>query len=103
MVKEFEVMRGGLKLTGVLIHIDFETVGRLSDYRTSLSLKGERLFHTKNTRLLLYDYQRTARYYTIYRTFKQWSSDGFTTILRLFAGRNYDYSSRSATTISDLY
>nr|DAM15157.1 MAG TPA: hypothetical protein [Caudoviricetes sp.] len=26
-------------------------VGLLSDYRTSLSLKGERLFHTKNTRL----------------------------------------------------
>nr|DAR07561.1 MAG TPA: hypothetical protein [Caudoviricetes sp.] len=25
--------------------------GWLSDYRTSLSLKGERLFHTKNTRL----------------------------------------------------
>ena len=32
-------------------------------------------------RLLLYDYQRTARYYTIYRTLKNWSSDDFTTIL----------------------
>ena len=44
-------MRLGLKLTGVLTHIDFGGVGWLSDYRTSLSLKGERLFHTKNTRL----------------------------------------------------
>ena len=51
IVKDFEVMRLGLKLTGVLTHIDFGGVGWLSDYRTSLSLKGERLFHTKNTRL----------------------------------------------------
>nr|DAK97453.1 MAG TPA: hypothetical protein [Caudoviricetes sp.]DAL44187.1 MAG TPA_asm: hypothetical protein [Caudoviricetes sp.] len=29
----------------------FGDVGRLSDYRTFLSLKGKRLFHTKNTRL----------------------------------------------------
>ena len=42
-------------------------------------------------RLLLCDYQRTVRYYTIYRTFKRRSSDDFTTILRLFFGRNYDY------------
>lgn len=42
-------------------------------------------------RLLHYDYQRIVRYYTIYRTFKQQPSDDFTTILRLFAGRNYDY------------
>ena len=34
----------------------------------------------KTLRLLLYDYQRTAGYYTIYRTFKIWSSDDFTTI-----------------------
>ena len=39
----------------------------------------------KTLRLLLYDYQRTARYYTIYRTFKSWSSDDFTTIPRLLA------------------
>ena len=45
----------------------------------------------KALQLLLCDYQRTARYYTIYRTFKCLSSDDFTTILRLFAGRNYDY------------
>ena len=51
MIKDSEVMRLGLKLTGVLTHIDFWEVGGLSDYRTSLSLKGERLFHTKNTRL----------------------------------------------------
>lgn len=41
-------------------------------------------------RLLLCDYQRTARYYTIYRTFKEWSSDDFATISRLFYWRNYD-------------
>ena len=52
MVKEFEVMRLGLELTGVLTSIDFGVVGRLSDYRTSLFLKGKRLFHTKITRLL---------------------------------------------------
>lgn len=51
MVKDFEVTRLGLKLTGVLTYIDFWNVGRLSDYRTSLFLKGERLFHTKNARL----------------------------------------------------
>ena len=45
----------------------------------------------KTIRLLLYYYQRIARYYTIYRTFKGWSSDGFTTIPRLFYWRNYDY------------
>ena len=77
-------------------------VRRLSDYRISISLKGERLFYTKThdyltivrkktIRLLLYDYQLTARYYTIYRTFKRWLSNDFTTILRLFVGRNYDY------------
>ena len=42
------------------------------------------MIHKKMLQLLLYDYQRTARYYTIYRTFKRWSSDDFTTILRLF-------------------
>ena len=51
MVKDFEVMWLRLKLTGILTHIDFGDVGWLSDYRTSLSLKGKRLFHTKNTRL----------------------------------------------------
>ena len=49
------------------------------------------MIRKKTLRLLLYDYQRTARYYTIYGTFKLWASDDFTTILRLFVGRNYDY------------
>nr|DAJ19785.1 MAG TPA: hypothetical protein [Siphoviridae sp. cthBp9] len=39
----------------------------------------------KTLRLLLCDYQLTARYYTIYRTFKRLSSDDFTTIPRLSA------------------
>lgn len=42
------------------------------------------MIRKKMVRLLLYNYQRTTRYYTIYRTFKRWSSDDFTTILRLF-------------------
>nr|DAK96111.1 MAG TPA: hypothetical protein [Caudoviricetes sp.] len=45
----------------------------------------------KTLRLLLYDYQRTARYYTIYRAFKSWPSDDFATIPRLFYRRSYDY------------
>ena len=49
------------------------------------------IIRKKTLRLLLYYYQRIARYYTIYRTFKGWSSDDFTTILRLFYWRNYDY------------
>ena len=57
----------------------------------------------KMLRLLLYDYQQTTRYYTIYRTSKCLSSDDFTTIPRLSAGRSYDYSSRNAATIADLY
>jgi hypothetical protein len=70
----------------------FGVVGWLSDYRTSLFLKGNDYFtqkihdyltlvRKKMLRLLLYDYQRTVCYYTIYRTFKRWSSDDFTTIL----------------------
>lgn len=65
MVKDFEVMWLGLKLTGVLIAIDFWGVGRLSDYRTSLFLKGERLFHTKNTRLFDDDSQENATTITL--------------------------------------
>ena len=33
------------------MNYEYYAVRWLSDYRTSLSLKGERLFHTKNTRL----------------------------------------------------
>lgn len=65
MVKDFEVMRLGLKLACVLIHIDFWGVGRLSDYRTSLSLKGKRLFYTKNTRLFDDDSQENATTITL--------------------------------------
>ena len=68
------------------------------------------MIRKKTLRLLLCDYQRTACYYTIYRTFKRLSSDDFTTIPRLSAWRSYDYfrscydySSRNAATISDLY
>ena len=52
------------------------------------------MIRKKSLRLLLCDYQRTIRYYTIYRAFKSWSSDDFTTILRLFYWRNYDYCLR---------
>ena len=63
------------------MNYEYYAVRWLSDYRTSLSLKGERLFHAKihdyltmirkkSLRLLFCDYQRTARYYTIYGTFK---------------------------------
>nr|DAH64510.1 MAG TPA: hypothetical protein [Caudoviricetes sp.] len=45
----------------------------------------------KTLRPLLYDYQRAARCYTIYRTFKRRSSDDFTTILRLFQPERRDY------------
>nr|DAU62290.1 MAG TPA: hypothetical protein [Caudoviricetes sp.] len=61
------------------------------------------MIRKKTLRLLLYDYQRTVHYYTIYRTFKRRSSDDFTTIPRLSAGRSYDYSSWNVTTIADLY
>lgn len=55
----------GLKLIGVLTVINFGVVGRLSDYRTSLSLKGERLFYTKNTRLFNDDSQENATTITL--------------------------------------
>lgn len=40
-------------------------VRRLSDYRASLSLKGERLFHTKNTQLFDDDSQENATTITL--------------------------------------
>ena len=49
------------------------------------------MIRKKYLRLLFCDYQRTVRYYTIYRTFKSRSANDFTTILRLFYRRNYDY------------
>ena len=54
---------------------EYYAVRWLSDYRTSLSLKGERLFHTKNTRL-----------------FDDGSQENYTTItLRLSADRSLLY------------
>ena len=44
---------------------EFYAVGWLSDYRTSLSLKGERLFHTKNTRLFDDDSKENATTITL--------------------------------------
>lgn len=43
--------RGGIYYAKLRWKVIFGVVGWLSDYRTSLSLKGERLFYTKNTRL----------------------------------------------------
>nr|DAL24462.1 MAG TPA_asm: hypothetical protein [Caudoviricetes sp.] len=40
-------------------------VGRLSDYRISILLKGERLFHTKNTRLFDDNSQENATTITL--------------------------------------
>ena len=61
------------------------------------------MIRKKTLRLLLCAYQRTVRYYTIYRTFKGWPSDDFATIPRLFYWRNYDYSSRNTITIARPY
>ena len=49
------------------------------------------MIRKKTLRLLLCDYQRTTRCYTIYRTFKRLLSDDFATTPRLSAGRNHDY------------
>lgn len=72
------------------------------------------MIRKKVIRLLLYDYQQTSRYYTIYRTLKA----SHLTTLRLFYDyfigeittidydyfrTCYDYSSRNAATIADLY
>ena len=85
------ITSGRINYTKLKREVIFGVVGRLNDYRTSLFLKGKRLFHTKNTRLFDEGSQenattvtlrlsQSARYYTIYRTFKRWSSDDFTTI-----------------------
>lgn len=108
-------MRLGLKLTSVLTHIDFGEVGGLSDYRTSLFLKGERLFHTqKNTQpfndsslendttiseqliAILYIGLSKASSLTTLRLFHDYFIGETTTI-------GYDYSSRNATTIALSY
>lgn len=76
---------------------------KANDYFTQKTHDYLAIIRKKMLRLLLCDYQRTARCYTIYRTFKSWSSDDFTTIPRLSAGRSYDYSNWNAATIADLY
>ena len=47
------------------MNYEYYAVRLLSDYRTSLSLKGERLFHTKNTRLFDDDSQENATTITL--------------------------------------
>ena len=73
---------------------EYYAVRWLSDYRTSLSLKGKRLFHTK-------------KYTTILRWFVRKRYDYFigetTTIGYDYSRSCYDYSSRNDTTITDLY
>lgn len=81
-----------------MLGFDFGLVDQLSDYRTSILLKGKRLFHTKFTRLFdgkslenattierllpydYYDYWKTIRFMGLLTTVRR---DG----LRLF----YDY------------
>nr|DAQ94863.1 MAG TPA: hypothetical protein [Caudoviricetes sp.] len=57
--------RGGIYYAKLRWKVIFGVVGWLSDYRTSLSLKGKRLFHTKNTRLFNDDSQGNATTITL--------------------------------------
>ena len=45
------ITSGGIYYAKLEREVILEVVGGLMDYRTSLFLKGKRLFHTKNTRL----------------------------------------------------
>ena len=47
------------------MNYEYYAVRWLSDYRTSLSLKGERLFYIKNTRLFNDDSQENATTITL--------------------------------------
>ena len=47
------------------MNYEYYAVRWLSDYRTSLFLKGERLFHTKNTRLFCDNSQENATTITL--------------------------------------
>ena len=47
------------------MNYEYYAVRWLSDYRTYLSLKGERLFHAKNTRLFDDDSQENATTITL--------------------------------------
>ena len=51
LLYEIGITSVGINYTKLERDVILGVVGWLSDYRTSLSLKGERLFHTKNTRL----------------------------------------------------
>lgn len=116
----------GLKLIGVLTAVDFGDVGWLSDYRTSLSLKGKTtISHKKHTTIWRwfarkrYDYYSTtigglfvtiryiglstASHLTTLRLFQDYFIGEITTIGYDYFRSCYDYSSRNATTIADLY
>lgn len=60
LLYEIGITSGGIYYAKLEREMIFGVVGWLSDYRTSLSLKGERLFHTKNTRLFDDDSQENA-------------------------------------------
>ena len=47
------------------MNYEYYAVRWLSDYRTSLSLKAKRLFHTKNTRLFYDDSKENATTITL--------------------------------------
>ena len=51
LLYEIGITSVGINYTKLERDVILGVVGWLSDYRTSLSLKGERLFHTKNTQL----------------------------------------------------
>lgn len=106
--------RGGIYYAKLRWKVIFGVVGWLSDYRTSLFLKGKRLFHTKNTRLLDDDSLEnttTISGLLIAIRYIGLSKAGRLTTLRLFYNYfvgetttiGYDYSSRNAMTIADLY
>lgn len=51
LLYEIGITSVGINYTKLEREVILGVVGWLSDYRISLFLKGERLFHTKNTRL----------------------------------------------------
>ena len=51
LLYEIGITSGGIYYAKLEREVILEVVGGLMDYRTSFSLKGKRLFHTKNTRL----------------------------------------------------
>ena len=62
---EFGITSGRINYAKLKREVILEVVGGLSDYRASLFLKGERLFHTKNTRLFDDDSQENATTITL--------------------------------------